>query len=174
MERGGGAPVSWLLLATACAASPERSLAVEPLPMPAALEVLHSSAGTTVADVRAALAQHPGGVGLTLARSARAWTADEIEALIHRSSEARNLRTLNVSGNPIGSAGAMAIAASLHLSALTALDLRGCRIGEAGARGLAYSEGLGALTRLWISAADPGPLGLAALRERYGDRLSAE
>ncbi len=140
----------------------------EPAPTYPALTV---AAGTPIPEVRKALAASPNGIALTLKRGARAWTADEVEAILHRSVEARNVRVLDVSGNDIGSAGAMAIAASPHLSALRTLDLRGCRIGETGARGLAYSEGLSALDRLVVDASDPGPRGMTELRARYGERL---
>lgn len=127
--------------------------------------------GTPLAEVRAALAAHPEGVALDLDRAGKGWTGDDVEALVYRSIEARNLRSLDLSGNPIGAPGAMAVAASPHLAGLRRLDLSGCGIGEAGARGLAYSEGLGALEWLRIDTKDAGTPGLAELKERFGERV---
>lgn len=125
-------------------------------------------AGTSLDEVRAALAAHPEGVALTLTAGARPWTAEELEALVYRSKEATNLRALVLSGNPVGDASAMAIAASPHLGRLTTLDLRGCKVREAGARGLAYSEGLGALTVLTLDGRGIGVRGREALKARFG------
>ncbi|MFZ5479604.1 MAG: hypothetical protein ACOZNI_22755 [Myxococcota bacterium] len=161
-------PLLWLI-GLFCASSP----APPPAPPVAAEQAapLSFPAGTPIAEVRAALAAHPEGVALKLAKGPRAWTGDEVEALVHKSPEARNLRALDLSGNPVGSAGAMAIAASPHLGALRSLDLSGCRIAEAGARGLAYSEGLAALETLRVDAKDPGPRGLEELKARFGAKL---
>lgn len=161
----------WLFGAV-CASSPAP---VAPAAQGVVVVHLVFPAGTPVGDVRAALASHPEGVTLELQRAARSWNADEVEALLFRSPEVRNVRHLVLAGNEaVGAAGAMAIAASPHLEALVELDLRGCRIGEAGARGLAYSEGLGKLTRLAIDTKDPGPRGMEELEKRFGERLVAE
>lgn len=127
--------------------------------------------GTPIAEVRTLLAAHHDGLELRLSPLPRAWTAEEIEGLVHKLPDARNLRVLDVSGNPIGAAGAKAIAASPYLGGLLRLDVTGCKVEEAGARGLAYSEGLGALQELRLGTGDTNERGLAELRARYGERL---
>jgi hypothetical protein len=126
--------------------------------------------GEPVDAVRRRVGEHPGGVSLAFAGAGWGWTADDVEAFVYRAIEARNLRSLDLHGQPVGLGGAKAIAASPHLGALRALDLVGCDIAEAGARALAYSPGLGALERLRVDAT-VGARGLAALKERYGARV---
>jgi hypothetical protein len=79
----------------------------------------------------------------------------------------RRLRELAISGEPIGDAGAIALASSPVVATLRRLSLRGCRIGDAGALALAESAHLVNLEELDMMPNDVGPAGVRALRARF-------
>jgi hypothetical protein len=73
-----------------------------------------------------------------------------------------SLRVLSLRQNPIGAAGAAALA-SAPRPALRTLDLAGCEIGDAGLVALAEGANLEGLERLWLEGNGIGPAGIAAL-----------
>src|SRR5262249_53245590 len=74
------------------------------------------------------------------------------------------LATLDLSGNSaIRDPEVAVLAASPHLSGLTALRLRGCSIGQEGADSLARAEGLSGLRRLRLAGCEIGRAGLEAI-----------
>jgi uncharacterized protein (TIGR02996 family) len=75
----------------------------------------------------------------------------------------RHLRSLDLTNNYLGSAGAQALAVCEYLSGLSALHLGNNHIGDAGARALAESPLLLRLTRLDLSNNDLGPGAVRAL-----------
>jgi uncharacterized protein (TIGR02996 family) len=75
------------------------------------------------------------------------------------------LRSLDLSGNFLGSDGVRALAVSPYLTRLRDLDLSHSRIGDAGARALAESDLLPRLVRLDLSGNDIGPAGVRALEQ---------
>jgi uncharacterized protein (TIGR02996 family) len=79
--------------------------------------------------------------------------------------------TLSLWCNQIGAAGAEALAATPHLANLRWLELSGNAIGDAGAIALAASPYLAGLTRLYVRCCQIGDAGAAALRSRWADRV---
>ena len=75
-----------------------------------------------------------------------------------------DLRELAIHGEPIGDAGAIAIASSPHLATLRVLGLGSCGIGDAGVLALARSRHLARLESLDVTGNRFGPEGAAALR----------
>jgi uncharacterized protein (TIGR02996 family) len=94
-----------------------------------------------------------------------------IAALV-ASPSVRRLRRLLLAGNRLGPAGAIALAGSPHLAGLTLLDLAGNRVGDEGAFALADSPYLTGLTHLRLGSNRIGEEGRAALRARFGGRVS--
>jgi uncharacterized protein (TIGR02996 family) len=97
--------------------------------------------------------------------------AEAILALV-RSGDLRRLRSLLLAGNRVGPAGAATIAATPQLAGLTLLDLGGNRIGDEGAFALARSPHLSELAELRLGSNRITEEGRAALRARFGDRVS--
>ena len=84
---------------------------------------------------------------------------------------------LNVANNPIGDAGAEALASSRALAGLIELDLSDAGIGDAGAVALAESPYLDGLLRLVVRSHGPtarrlGAEARSALLERFGERVT--
>jgi hypothetical protein len=79
---------------------------------------------------------------------------------------------MNLCDNSFGKAGAAALAASPHAAGLVFLDVEGNWITTEGARALARSPHLEGLRELQVAGGDMGERGLAALRRRFGDRLT--
>jgi hypothetical protein len=76
--------------------------------------------------------------------------------------------------NPVGDAGATALAASRALSGLLDLDLRDADVADAGALALAEAPHLDGLLRLDLRNRDGRQLGdtaRTALTERFGDKV---
>jgi hypothetical protein len=81
---------------------------------------------------------------------------------------------LNLMNNPVGDAGALALAASGALAGLLELDLRDADVNDAGALALADSPYLDGLLRIDLRNRDHRQLGAAAreaLTERFGDKV---
>jgi hypothetical protein len=85
--------------------------------------------------------------------------------------KAKGRPKLNLRGNRIGDAGAVALAASPHLARLRRLQLTDNPVGDAGAVALAASSFLASLNELWIFCCRIGGEGKRALQERFGDRV---
>jgi uncharacterized protein (TIGR02996 family) len=73
------------------------------------------------------------------------------------------LRALDLGSNPVGNAGAAALASSSHLAALESLQLAWCEVGPAGAAALAQAKHLGRLRVLWLENNPVGDEGARAL-----------
>ena len=73
------------------------------------------------------------------------------------------LRSLDLAGNYLGSAGAEALAACEYLTGLTTLDLGQNHVGDRGLKALASSPFLPNLTTLILSDNDVGPVGIRSL-----------
>jgi Leucine-rich repeat (LRR) protein len=65
-----------------------------------------------------------------------------------KSSHFNKLEVLNLSGNPIGDAGAIALAKSRYLGNLNSLDLDDCGITRVGAEAIALSDQLSSLAQI--------------------------
>jgi uncharacterized protein (TIGR02996 family) len=89
-----------------------------------------------------------------------------------RSPQVQRLRSLNLAGNRVGPPGARAIAASPHLANLAVLDLRGNRIFDEGAEHLRGSPHLQHLSSLRLKGNRISIHTQAALRQRFGTRVS--
>jgi uncharacterized protein (TIGR02996 family) len=81
------------------------------------------------------------------------------------------LRVLRLASNRIGAHGAALLGRCPAWINLRLLDLSSNRLGEAGARALAESPYLDGLGKLVVSGNGVNLNGLAALRDRFGDRL---
>jgi hypothetical protein len=81
------------------------------------------------------------------------------------------LAALNLSGNWVEPAVALALASSPHLANLTFLDLSYNDIGTDGALALARSNTLPALTEVILHGNKIEPRGIEALRQRFGEGL---
>jgi uncharacterized protein (TIGR02996 family) len=82
------------------------------------------------------------------------------------------LATLQLRGNQIGDAGAAALAGTPRFASLRGLHLTNNRIGDTGARALAGSPHLGDLEALDLQHNPISPDAAAALRQRFGSRVS--
>jgi uncharacterized protein (TIGR02996 family) len=132
------------------------------------LEVLDLSQSRQGDALCVALANTP--LLARLHRLCLAWTAIRPGGVrLLAGSEAPNLRTLDLTGNPIGDQGAEALAASPFVASLRELDLSGCDLGAAGANALASSPHLVRLRRLTVSAM-PRPA-RDLLVQRFGSRV---
>jgi uncharacterized protein (TIGR02996 family) len=93
-------------------------------------------------------------------------------AALARCSDLAGLIDLDLNDNRIGDAGAEALAASPYLKGLHRLSLRECRIQGRGGLALARSPHLDGLLSLGLYGNKLGKRAEAALRERFGDRVS--
>jgi hypothetical protein len=76
------------------------------------------------------------------------------------------LKRLSLAHNPIGDAGAAALAQSPLIAGLVMLDLSGCGIGDAGARALASSPHLASVERVRLEENDIHDEGAVPLIDR--------
>jgi uncharacterized protein (TIGR02996 family) len=89
-----------------------------------------------------------------------------------RSPQVQRLYSLGLAGNRVGPPGVRAIAASPHLARLAALDLRGNRIFDEGAEYLRRSPHLQQLRSLRLKGNRITTAAQAAIRLRFGNRVS--
>jgi uncharacterized protein (TIGR02996 family) len=81
------------------------------------------------------------------------------------------LRALSLRNNKVGPKGAQALATSPRLASLRDLNLSGNPITDQGAKALAESPHLGGLALLHLHNVELSDGAVAALRERFGDRV---
>lgn len=101
-------------------------------------------------------------------------TDSGVVVALTESSNVHNLREWDLSFNPIGDAGARAIASSPHLARLEHLDVSFCNITDEGAEAIAESSCLSAIQKLVVKDNDEMTLvGHTALENRFGDRVES-
>jgi uncharacterized protein (TIGR02996 family) len=91
-----------------------------------------------------------------------------------RSPHLGRLAGLYLSGNDVGDRGAAALAGSAGLPAVEHLYLQRNQVTDAGARAFASSPHLGRLRALVLEKNEIGPEGVAALKARFGGRVSLD